>query len=90
MGLRRRLDQIQAEANQTMADAQALLAQASKTLTVTEKALLELVAKMSALTALATSLVVKTLDGVSFEAELFGKKFPGKLNLTFDEEEPQL
>ena len=72
-----------------MAEAQALIAQASKTLTVTEKALLELVSKASSLTVLATELVAKTLDGVSFEAELFGKKFPGRLNLTFDDEEEE-
>ena len=85
--LRRRLDQLQAEANQTMQEAQALIAQASKTLTVTESALLALVVKASGFTVLATELVAKTLDGVTLNAEAFGFKIPVKLNLLFEDEE---
>ena len=89
---RQRLDQLQAEANQTMADAQALLAKAGKTITVSEKALLKLVQQSSGFIVLATDAVNEVMDGIEAEGELeiMEKVIPvkGRVKIKFREEEP--
>lgn len=83
---RTRLRDLKAQAQQTMRDTQALVAQAGVTLTVTEKALLKLVEQASAAIVALTDGVEEVLNGVELEVDVFGKTMPIKIKLRPREE----
>lgn len=76
-----RLRDLKAQAQQTMTETQALVAQTSKTLTVTEKALLKLVEQASATIVALTDGVEEIMDGVELEVDVFGKTMPIKARI---------
>lgn len=86
-----RIRALKAQAQQTMSETQALVAQASKTLTVTERALLTLVSQASATIVAITEGVEEVMDGLEAEGsvEIGGKVLPvkGRVKIKFREDE---
>lgn len=86
-----RIRELKAQAQQTMSETQTLIAQASQTLTVTERALLTLVKQASATIVAITEGVEEVMDGLEAEGsvEIGGKVLPvkGRVKIKFREDE---
>lgn len=92
MPLRRNtVRQLKAGAAQTLAQTQALLADAKKTLTVTERAALQTLAQVSAAAIAVCEGVEELMDGVTIEGrvKIYGQPLPitGELHIKPREEE---
>lgn len=83
MGRRIPLRALKAQAQQTMAEAQGLIAKAGTTLTVTEKALLKALEQFSATVVAISEGVEEVMDGVELEGQvqILGQTLPAKLQV---------
>lgn len=81
-----RLRELKEDAAQTMAETRATLANANKTLSQAEKSLLVLTEKAMQVLTLFAEAVEEALDGIAIEAEVMGKKVPGKIRIVPREE----
>lgn len=76
----RRMRELQAQASETMRQAQALMRDAQQKLSIADKALLQLVEQASGSIVVMTEAIEEFMDGVTLEAEIeiLGQKIPAK------------